>query len=1351
MPPLSCVVVGDAAVTLRCAGILREKGHSVLGLVTADGRVAGWAAERGLPCRFEPPDASLTRSAVETLVDGRAFDLLFSIHNLRILTPEVLGLPRRMAVNYHDALLPRYAGLHATSWAILQGERTHGITWHRMAEKVDAGAILLQRSIALTADDTAWTLNARCAEAAIDTFPELIAGLAADRLVPRPQEPAARTWFPGWRKPAPGCVLPWAVPAETVSAFVRALDFGAADNPLGVPKILAPGGVVLVQAVQVLDRRSGEAPGTILAAGSGEIEVATATGDVRVHTAEEPERAGLIPGARLAGTAPEAERLAVRERSWRRQEGYWAAVLVEMAPLAPGGLWGDPPSESRAPQPARDLLVPLLAWLGLEIGQPFHVALGEPGLRRELMEAGWTDLFAARPPLRVEIPGSVSLRAFAAGLAESRREWRSRGTYPLDLPARLRRLRSRRGALDPAVVVDLLDEDGPLPAFPSSTRLALTVSRDGVGGLPRALADRFHTWLATLDPDAPLRAPAPAGTLMELFRRQAAAHPDLPALEVAGKIWCYRDLARRAGRLAAALRRRGVGPERLVALRLERLPDLVTAILGVLEAGGAFLVLDLHDPPARQARILEEARPLLALGDPGLHRVAPDLPVHPLAIADGPESPDSVAADPAAGGNLAYVAFTSGSTGVPKGVAVEHASIVHYIRAAGCRFGLAPGDRLLQIGSPAFDLAYEQVFGALCHGATLVGLEEPRLAETQELFAACGRLRITVLDLPTAVWERATEDAEDQDLPVPADLRLVVIGGEAARTATARSWLGRAGGSSRLLNTYGPTEATIVAAWWTAPADPDRLPESAILPIGQPVEGVTARVLDGDRRPVPPGEAGELWLGGTGLARGYHRRPELTAQRFVGVAGERLYRTGDRVRRTPEGDLEFLGRLDRQVKIAGRRVDPAEVEAVLREIPGVAEAAVLAGNGDPAVPLRLAAWVVLRPGEATLPGVRAEIARRLPAPLRPARLAAVTALPRSPAGKVDLSALAELSGPPDARPPAHRRDERDETEERLAALWERVLGAGAISREDDFFALGGDSLTALGLLAAIGKEFGRRLPVARLLHASTLAALAEEIRKPGRKRSSGLVIPLQPLGEEPPLVCVHGLGGHLLRLLPLARALAPDRPFLGLQSPGLDGDGAEVPGTIEELAAVFLREIQGTGPFLLCGMSFGGIVAFEMARQAAAAGARPGLVALFDSDLSEILPGLRPSGPSRIARLRGRLRRFVGDRLGRSRRLARRLLHGRDEIQEANEYRSFSRVLRANEAALARYQPGPYDGEVVFFAATAYDPAIYREFVRRTGCRLEIVSMPGDHLGLLEPPHVAALAAELRRRAAAVR
>ncbi len=1431
MRTLSCIVLGDAAVTIRCAGILRERGNRVAGVITGDGRVAGWAAEQRIPCRFVPAAAPLAASDVADLAGGSPFDLLCSIHNPRILSPQVLALPRRLAVNYHDGPLPRYAGLHAATWAILAGETAHGITWHRMAARVDAGDVLLQRHFPIAPDDTAWTLSSRCTEAAIESFPELVDGLAAGRLAARAQDAAARTWFAAARRPTPGCVIPWDATAEQVAAFVRALDFGPADNPLGMAKLLAPDGALLVQRIEPLARRSGAPAGTLLARDAAAIEVATASRDVRVLLATDDAAASarLAPGIRLAASAPRPERLALRERAARRHEEFWAAALAGLAPLAPPGFepGGDAAAgeervecelaagpvarlaaalgASRGGDPAAAALALVLAWLGTEIGQPFDVGLGEPALRRELAGCGWSDLFALRPPLRVDFRAPAtraSLARFAVELDARRREWRERGTYALDLPARRRSLRALsgpRGELAPAVAVDLLDGDESAAGAPlgPGVALGLALDREGrrlvlrapggstneIGSEPgrlTRLARRFEAWLAavavaTVGAPAVLAQLAPPPSVSELFRRQAARTPDAVALEVSGEHWTYGAVAARAARLAAALRRRGACPEGLIAIQLARLPDLVTAILGVLAAGAAFLALDPLDVPQRLGRVVDAARPLLALGDAGARGLGGGRTahpsIHPISLADADEGPPLPAAEPISPASLAYVAFTSGSTGSPKGVAIEHGSLSHYIRAAGRRFALGPGERLLQLGSPAFDLAYEQIFGALCHGAALVGLAADHLPEPRELLAECARAGVTVLDLPTAVWEAVARQlprsAPERTAALPAGLRLVVIGGEPATAAGVEAFLLAAEGRVRLLNTYGPTEATIVATWWEAPADPATLSGGEPVPIGRPIDGVEAHVLDAEGEPAARGEAGELWLGGAGLARGYHRRPDLTAARFVERPdGRRLYRTGDRACRRTDGELILLGRFDRQVKIAGRRVEPGEVEAVLRALDGVAEAAVLPAGGEGG-PVRLQAWVVLR-GGGPLAEVRAAAERALPAFLRPSRWTALPALPRTAAGKLDRRALREVAAPR-AEPPRDRR--ADPLEAALAVLWERLLGidlrpAGG----DDFFALGGDSLAAIALVVEVERRWGRRIQLARFVRAPTLAALAAEIRGAGGAVSpaappsapaagapASYLVDLQPLGPAPPLVCVHGLGGHLLRLVPLARTLAPEQPFLGLQSPGLD-DEEPVPATIEALAEVFLAALRsrlGPGPYRLCGMSFGGIVAFEMARRLAAAGGPPALLVLFDTDLAEVMPGWRPAAPggglgARAGDLlRGRLRRLLGDRLGRGRRRARRLLTGEDAIRKANEYRSFTRVLRANERALERYRPGAYAGTVTYLAATARDPALYRDFAARTGCRLDVVGVPGDHLSMLEPPHVERVAAELRRAAAA--
>ncbi len=1402
----SCILIGDAGVTLRCGELLRAHGLRLDGVVTGDPRLLSWAARLGIRCHLAPPDRPLGAEALAAL-SAEPFDYLFSVHNARVLTPEALAMARRAAVNYHDAPLPSYAGLHATSWALARREPTHGITWHRMAERVDAGEVLLRRSLILAQDETAATLNARCTEAAIDSFPDLLTLLQTGADVfPEPPSGAPRTWFGAGRRFVPGGVLDWRRTAEEIEAQVRALDFGPSDQPLALPKVLAPVGVFVVRAARVCRERSDLPPGTVCAIAADGARIATADADLHlaalcsldgapVQTGRHAEALGLEVGARLESAPRHATEFGDRERTLAKAEPAWRERLAELAPLAPAFLDqtepdGTPMSDAAKPalfvprepvvtaegeDAAERLIARALAWLRHEVSEPFDVAFGEPARLAELRARGWTQLLQSRPPLRLGRAGAASV---AMALRESRAERQRFDTYLLDLPLRARRVRERLAALEPPVALDVVaGPDEARTPWTANCRLGVTVdlerhelrfecpalaAMDAERGLRMATraAARCAEFLARE------RAPRnttvrkrggspPPVTVFELFAERARARPELVALELGGASVTYAALHARALRLGAALRRRGVGPESVVAIRAAdgghgTWLEVPAAMLGVLAAGAAFLILDPSDPPDREEQVIARARPAWLLGQASAAASRHGVVAQPLALAEACESGGLRRQEPAVptACDLAYLAFTSGSSGEPKAVAIEHATLLHYVEAARDFFALGPGDRLLQLGSLAFDLAYEQVFVALASGATLVGLEQPELPSTRDLLAACARLRLTALDLPTAVFERTASNAARLELQLSPEIRLVIAGGEKASTPAALWWRTSGAPGMRLLNTYGPTETTIVATWWEAPARVAELSALEAPPIGRPIPGAEVAVLGEDLLPVAPGTAGELWIGGAGLARGYHRRPDLTAGRFRELprvpGGGRFYRSGDRVRVRDDGNLEFLGRVDRQLKIAGRRVEPAEVEAALRRIPGVRDAAV-AGIVE-GTTTQLAAWIVVETAALTPSALRAECARSLPSAHCPARIVLVDELPRARSGKVDGWALRAPAHPvPQGEPP------EDATERALAAIWRTVLGPMAVARGDDFFALGGDSLAAVELLAEIEIRLARRLGMADLLRAPTLAALAARVcaEEPARNaRSASVLVPLQPDGTAPPLLCAHGLGGHLLRLVPLARVLAPDQPLFGLESPGLD-DEAAVPGTIEELASIFLRAVRdrfGPAPLRLCGMSYGGIVAFEMARQALAERQEVAFLGMLDTDLAEVVPGRRPAAPSWSTIARQRLRRAVGDALGRVRRTARRAMRGEDEPSRANEYRHFSRVLRRNDASLRLYTPGAYRGPITFFAATTRAPDLYREFEYQTGCVLELVPVSGDHLGMLEPPHVEGLAGELRRR-----
>ncbi|NEY36973.1 amino acid adenylation domain-containing protein, partial [Streptomyces sp. PRKS01-65] len=485
------------------------------------------------------------------------------------------------------------------------------------------------------------------------------------------------------------------------------------------------------------------------------------------------------------------------------------------------------------------------------------------------------------------------------------------------------------------------------------------------------------------------RGEAPYPPLGELFAAWAARTPDAPALSDGRRTWSYRELRTRAGRLAGELLRRGAGPERTVALVLPRSLELVAAELATALAGAAFLPVDPDYPAERRALMLTDAEPAVVLDDPAEVRrlLEPGAESAPV-----PSGPVAAGAD-----HAAYVIYTSGSTGTPKGVTVTHRGIGGFAAAAAERYAVGPGDRVLQFSSPSFDASVLELFISVLAGATLVVPPDgPWLGD--ELARVLDEFQISHALIPPAALATLPDPGQGGGAP---HLRTLIVGAEACPAALVDRWApGR-----RMINSYGPTEATIVASW-TGPLSAG----SGTPAIGTPLPGTRAYVLDAAMREVPPGTDGELYIGGDGVARGYLGRPGLTAARFVadpfGQPGARLYRTGDRARRRADGELEFLGRADRQVKVRGFRIEPGEIEAALLRHPAVREAVVVAREDEPGR-ARLVGYVT--PADARRPPeprqVRAALAASLPAHLVPSAVLVLDALPLTPQHKIDHGAL----------------------------------------------------------------------------------------------------------------------------------------------------------------------------------------------------------------------------------------------------------------------------------------------------------------------------------------------------------
>ncbi len=697
--------------------------------------------------------------------------------------------------------------------------------------------------------------------------------------------------------------------------------------------------------------------------------------------------------------------------------------------------------------------------------------------------------------------------------------------------------------------------------------------------------------------------------------------------------------------------------------------------------------------------------------------------------------------------NLAYVIYTSGSTGKPRGVLLSHRGLVNHNTAAINLFGITPSDRMAQFASISFDIAIEEIFPTWIAGATLVIREEDASLAVGDFLRWVSERSVTALDLPTAYWHELVGELSESTLHLPESLRIVIVGGEKASSAALAAWHKLAGSRVRWVNTYGPTETSVIVTSFE-PENWETIPP--ILPIGRPIANTKIHILDEHLQPLPVGIPGDLFVAGPGLARGYLNRPEITAEKFIrdpfsSQPEARMYKTGDRARYLATGEIEFAGRTDDQVKIRGYRVELKEIESVLASYPGIREVVVVArenarenGPGDK----HLAAYVVPSREQApTGSELRSYLKQKLPHYMVPSAFVLLEAMPKTPNGKVDRRAM-PAPRPADYTEPNEYVAPTDELEKNLVRIWCAVLSKEKIGLRDNFFDLGGHSLLAARLMHRIEQTLGQRLPLAALLQAPTVEQFATLLRQEGWSASWSSLVAIQPEGSRPPFFCVHGVGGNVVGFRDLARHMGTDQPFYALQPQGLDGKRPCMT-SVTGMAESYLREIrrmQPEGPYRIGGYSFGGLVAYEMAQQLLAQELEVSLLALFDT-----YPGKMESRSAQLRNLRKLPLKDAVKFLVKKGSFVLMTLRKRLELRMLP--RALRNVRQACATAAAGYDVQPYAGQVTLFrvkeksAGSLDDP--YAIWWRVAAGGVDLREISGDHLSLLKEPQVRLLAEEL--------
>jgi amino acid adenylation domain-containing protein len=1429
-----CLLVGAGNLLIECAEILLKSNYRIVGIVSVEQAIAAWAEKNNL-VYYEN-----FQQFRQTFTQGSC-NYLFSIVNHKILEPEILALAD-MAINYHDALLPTYAGLNASSWAIINGEKYHGVTWHKMSQKIDTGKILKQVKIELDASETAVTLNTKCYQAAITSFQELIIELAAQKITVKPQNLQQRSYFPQYQKPPRFGIIDFNCDATVIDSLVRGLNFGHYPNPLGTAKLVLKStrsldcalDYLIVTQVKILSTKSTQLPGTIVGIEQKQLIMATASQDIALTTIvnqqNQPQAIAKIAaeyqlavGQKLPEIDPSLIlELAQREKEIAPSETYWLQQLSQRQLL-------NLPFEQRSAsnlhkQDCNDrqnkhkhqavklslssrvtkllkesLEVTIAAWAIYlaRLSGNHHLTLG---FDRLATDDPW---FARFVPCNLEISLKQDFTQVLKTVQERLALNQKHQTYNTDLMVRY----PEANQTGFSVVVTQLNSETQADCVAdscSSSHLVLVIDQQEAEYWwsyhpeifsAEAIAIMTEQWSTLLEGIAsdqtapvsqlPLISPAEGQKILEewndtvgnypqdrclhqLFELQAAANPQAVALVCQGQSLTYGELEQQAEQLACYLQSLGVKAETLVGVFLERSLEMIVSLFAILKAGGAYLPLDPNYPTARLTYLLEDAEAAIVITQSRLCNRLPTTSAQVICLDQDWQKvliSNNNLLNQVDSHNLAYVIYTSGSTGNPKGVEIEHRSVVNTLCDLEQRFKVTSQDRILAVSSLSFDLSVYDIFGILGSGGTVIMPQPEHHPNPEHWLELMTQEQVTIWNSAPALMELLMDYLVTNHQPCPSSLRLVLLSGDRISPNLVRQ-LQTLNPQLQIISLGGATEASIWSIYY--PIE-QQISVTQTIPYGRPLKNQSFYILDSELQLMPRGITGELYIGGVGVARGYRHRQKLTATKFIPnpflnqiplpqeFKGERLYKTGDLGRYLADGNIEFLGRIDNQVKIRGVRIELGEIETTLLQHPGIKESIVTVSQTEAIAANRssqtsLVAYCVLKSNiSITREQLRDFLRHKLPKHSIPNTFVFLDSFPLTPNGKIDRQALAvpcvlqQQESVKSFLPP------QDRLEWQLSQIWSRVLGVKPIGRNDNFFELGGNSLLALRLFEQIQSTFGKNLPLATLFKASTIAQLASLMLEQGWSASWSSLVSIQPHGDRPPLFCIHALGGNILSYRLLAEALGTKIPVYGLQARGLDGKQTPLT-SVEEMAASYLEEIrliQPQGPYYLVGHSFGGLVAWEMAQQLTRQGETIATLVLLDTFGPNYLAQYTKSSLSQwlLIHLNNLSRLSLKEQLTYFRERFEHNLQSKipqswqqqyfriANLRLSPEQKLMSHISELNTVAKKQYNPTIYRGKLTLFLAEVRRP--YGFFDPNGGWSgmalggITVEEIPGDHTSIL--------------------
>ena len=1217
-----CYIIGETALSKAAGEILLDNNFYINGIFTDDSQTRKWADKHDIPCHH--PQKKL----ISDIVSSVRPDYLFSIVNSRILDQHIIDQPLKYAINYHDSPLPRYAGLHATTWAVINLEHNHGVTWHRMTTEIDAGDILKQQEVSIAPDDTSESLNMKCTREALETFRSLMLDLKNESVTPVSQDLTKRTYNPQHLRPADACTIDFHKNIEDISALARALDFGNYGNPLGTLKFASGNVFYVVKKVSVSRENITAAPGQIIKITNDSISIAADDGIVKLSEITDTEgnpviiaSIGLLPGNILTENFSR-ELLDKYYKECAASEAFWEKILQTLRFPEITILETEDKISSNcirtadlhfAITPAANPVSAFAMFLARVSGEEeFDIPLNTP----YQAVRDFPSIFARIVPMRIKIDLSKNAEANLESIEASLKTILSKKTFYQDIFIRYKNLNKIQQT---AFIVKISTAGNwELELYRQKTEKFIECFQNFCANLKRSpeaplrnisiLSDAeesriLYEWNKT-ERDFDLETP-----YIRQFEKQAGKYPEKLAVTSSRYSLTYRELDYRATRLASCLLQHDISSNRIIGVLTDKSMEMAVAITGIFKAGCTYMPLDIQrQTPERIEAIIYDSDPQIILSALTDKTKTPEnIPKH-IKIIDLSERQLYSGPHPSlpeidiSMNDTAYIMYTSGSTGIPKGVMISQRNLLNHNYSVIGDYALTAGDNVLQFSTLGFDISIEEIFPTWLAGGTLVFMPDGMLESPERLFRFIKQKNITLLNLPTSYWHEIADTVKGHEFP--DNVRTVVIGGEKASPERFRRWYKHVH-ETRVINTYGPTETTVIATLGDNPES-----------IGRPIANTHVYVLDKLKQPVPAGAEGELYIAGASVAKGYLNRPLETAAAFTNnpfVKNERMYRTGDMVIFTPDGELIFTGRIDEQFKIRGFRIDPDDIETVLSRHPDIRAAAVKLMNKEGAG--SIVACFVPFTKNYDINNIREFAKAQLPEYMVPACFIAIDSIPVTPNGKINRKALPE----PEVENYAQITDESEPQsplEMQLRLIFSKVLHKKNINADANLVTLGVDSLSAIKLLMEIESHTGIKIPFEQIYHSTSINSICAYIRNnSGQKYIWSPVVKLAGTSSsKPPLFLIHTTPGDILGYINLVHYL-DDRAVYGIQSLGLHyPDKAHK--SIEEMAGYYISEmleIHPEGPYFICGWCLGGIIAYEMAQQLKRMGKQVAFLGLIET------------------------------------------------------------------------------------------------------------------------------------------